>query len=41
MFDQARRAPKQMYDKQHGKAKGAISGQSGVRTTQHNMTAKT
>jgi hypothetical protein len=41
LFDQAQRAPKQMYDKQHGKAKGTISGQASVRTIQHNMTAKT
>jgi len=41
LLDQAQRAPKQMYDKQHGKAKGTISGQAGVRTFQHNMTAKT
>ena len=40
LFDQAQRAPKQMYDKQHGKAKRTISGQAGVKTTQHNMTAK-
>ena len=40
-FDQAQRAPKQMYDKQHGKAKGTISGQASVRTTQHNMTEET
>ena len=40
LFDQALRAPKRMYDKQHGKAKGTISGQASVRTTQHNMTAK-
>ena len=40
LFDQALRAPKQIYDKQHGKAKGTISGQASVRTTQHNMTAK-
>jgi len=32
---------KQMYDKQHGKAKGTISGQASVRTIQHNITAKT
>ena len=40
LFDQAQRAPTQIYDKQHGKAKGTISGQAGVRTTQHNMTTK-
>ena len=40
LFDQAQRAPKQMHDKQHGKAKGTISGQAGVKTTQHNMAAK-
>ena len=41
LFDQALRAPKQIYDKQHGKAKGTISGQASVRTTQHNMTDET
>ena len=41
LFDQAQPAPKQMYDKQHGKAKGTISGQASVRTIQHNTTAKT
>ena len=41
LFDQAQRAPKQMYDKQHGKAKGTISGQASVRTTQQNMADKT
>ena len=41
LFDQAQRAPKQMYDKQHGKAKGTISGQASVRTTQHKMTDET
>ena len=41
LFDQAQRAPKQMHDKQHGKAKGTVSGQASVRTIQHNMTAKT
>ena len=41
LFDQALRAPKQMYDKQYGKAKGTTSGQASVRTIQHNMTAKT
>ena len=41
LFDQAQRPPTQIYDKQHGKAKGTISGQAGVRTTQHNMAAKT
>jgi hypothetical protein len=30
-----------MYDKQHGKAKGTISGHASVRTTQHNMTEET
>ena len=38
LFDQAQRAPKQMYDKQHGKAKGTISGQAGVNTTRLNTT---
>ena len=35
--------PKQMYDKQHGKAKGTISGQAGAKhhSTQHNMTDET
>ena len=41
LFDQAQRAQKQMYDKQHGKAKGTVSGQASARTIQHNMTAKT
>ena len=41
LFDQAQPAPKQMYDKQHGKAKGTISGQASARTTQHNMTDET
>ena len=41
LFDQAQRAPKQIYDKQHGKAKGTISGQASVRATQHNMTDET
>ena len=36
-----RGASKQMHDKQHGKAKGTISGQASVRTTQHNMADKT
>jgi len=30
-----------MYDKQHGKAKGTISGQASVRATQHNMADET
>ena len=41
LFDQAQRATNQMYDKQHGKAKGTISGQASVRTTQQNMADKT
>ena len=41
LFDQAQRAPKQLYDKQHGKARGTISGQASVRTFQHNMTDET
>jgi len=41
LFDYAQRAPKQLYDKQHGKAKGTISGQANARTIQHNMTDET
>jgi len=41
LFDQAQSAPKQIYDKQHGNAKGTISGQASVRTTQRNMTDET